>query len=159
MCWAALWQPYFVVTAVTTVRPASACTRGLNWTALLVVIALSVIDIVPVFKAFTSPDGMIDGVPLFMLFFMATITALAAVSDVRMLLLGTLPAVPPLARHVWRMSFALFIAAGLFFSIRKRVAKILPGPFHLPFLIFNPRSQMVGWAIRANCWLGRRLQI
>src|SRR6185295_8646348 len=36
---------------------------------------------------------------------------------------------PRLARHLWRMCFALFIAAGSFFSIRHRVAKILPEPF------------------------------
>jgi hypothetical protein len=36
---------------------------------------------------------------------------------------------PPLARHLWRMCFAPFIAAGSFFSIRSRVAKILPEPF------------------------------
>jgi nitrate/nitrite transporter NarK len=36
---------------------------------------------------------------------------------------------PRLARHLWRMCFALFIAAGSFFSIRARVAKILPQPF------------------------------
>ena len=34
-----------------------------------------------------------------------------------------------LVRHLWRMCFALFIAAGSFFSIRERVAKILPEPF------------------------------
>ena len=34
-----------------------------------------------------------------------------------------------LARHLWRMCFALFIAAGSFFSIRARVAKVLPEPF------------------------------
>src|SRR5947209_2050605 len=36
---------------------------------------------------------------------------------------------PRLARHLWRMCFALFIATGSFFSIRTRVAKILPEPF------------------------------
>ena len=36
---------------------------------------------------------------------------------------------PRLARHLWRTCFALFIAAGSFFSIRERVAKILPEPF------------------------------
>jgi hypothetical protein len=48
--------------------------------------------------------------------------------------LGTLPAAPRLARHLWRMCFALFIAAGSFFSIRERVAKILPEPFTTPFM-------------------------
>jgi hypothetical protein len=36
---------------------------------------------------------------------------------------------PRLTRHLWRMCFALFIAAGSFFSVRTRVAKVLPEPF------------------------------
>jgi hypothetical protein len=50
---------------------------------------------------------------------------------------------PRLARHLWRMCFALFIAAGSFFPIRARVAKILSGPFTtapmraLPILLFG----------------------
>jgi len=125
---------YFVVTALTTVRPASAWARRLNLAGLLVVIALSVIDIALGCKALASPDGTINGVPFFMLFFMATITALAAAGDVRMLRLGTLPAPRRLARHLWRMCFALFIAAASFFSIRERVAKILPEPFTTPLM-------------------------
>jgi hypothetical protein len=86
------------------------------------------------FKALASPGRAINGVPFFMPFFMATITALAAGGDVRMMRLGTLPAARRLARHLWRMCFALFIAAGSFFSIRERVAKILPEPFTTPFM-------------------------
>jgi hypothetical protein len=125
---------YFVVTGLTTVRPASAWTKWLNRAALLVVIALSVIDIALGFKALASPAGTIDGVPFFMLFFMATITALAAVGDVRILRVVTLPPARRLARHLWRMCFALFIAAGSFFSIRERVARVLPQPFTTPFM-------------------------
>jgi hypothetical protein len=69
-----------------------------------------------------------------MLFFMATVMALAAVGDVRTLRSGILPAASRLARHLWRMCFALFIAAGSFFSIRDRVAKIFPEPFTAPFM-------------------------
>ncbi len=125
---------YFVVTGLTTVRPASAWTRWLNRAGLLVVITLSAIDIALGFKALASPDGTLSGVPFFMLFFMATITALAAFGDVRTMRLGALPAARRLARHLWRMCFALFIAAGSFFSIRERVAKILPEPFTTPYM-------------------------
>src|SRR5580700_546756 len=76
---------YFVITALTTVRPASPWTRWLNRAGLLVVVTLSVIDIALGLKALASPDGTINGVPFFMLFFMATILAMAAVGDVRML--------------------------------------------------------------------------
>jgi hypothetical protein len=125
---------YFVVTALTTVRPVSPWTRRLNWAALVVAIALSLIDIGIGFKAFASPDHTLAGVPFFMSFFMALILTLAASGDIRLMRLGALRAGPRLSRHLWRMCFALFIAAGSFFSIRERVAKILPEPFTTPMM-------------------------
>ncbi len=123
---------YFVITGLTTVRPVSAWTRRLNSVALLVAIALLLIEIGLGFKALASPGRTINGVPFFMLFFLATVTALAAAGDLRLMPPRALPAPGRLARHLWRMCFALFIAAGSFFSIRERVAKILPEPFTNP---------------------------
>jgi hypothetical protein len=120
---------YFVLTALTTVRPVDARTRGLNSVALLVAIALSLIEIDLGVKALASPGGTINGVPFYMLFFLGTVTTLAAAGDIRMMQSGALGGAPRLARHLWRMCFALFIAAGSFFSIRERVARILPEPF------------------------------
>jgi uncharacterized membrane protein len=130
---------YFVVTGLTTVRPVSAWTRGLNRGALLVAIALALVEIGLGIKGFASPDGTIDGVPFFMLFFLATVTTLAAAGDVRLMWpreprSKALRAAPRLARHLWRMCFALFIAAGSFFSIRARVAKVFPEPFTTPVM-------------------------
>src|ERR1700694_1487329 len=51
---------YFVITALTTVRPVSAWTRRLNLVALLVAIALSLIEIGLGFKALGSPGGTIN---------------------------------------------------------------------------------------------------
>jgi hypothetical protein len=130
---------YFVVTGLTTVRPVSSWTRWLNTGALLVAIALALVEIGLGIKAFTNPDGAIDGVPFFALFFLATVTTLAAAGDVRLMWLReprskALRAAPRLARHLWRMCFALFIAAGSFFSIRARVAKVFPEPFTTPMM-------------------------
>lgn len=123
---------YFVITALTAVRPASAWTRWLNLVALLVAIALSLVEIGLGVKALARSSRTINGAPFFMLFFLATVTALAAAGDVRIMRSGALRAVPRLRRHLWRMCFALFIAAGSFFSIRERVAKVLPEPFTTP---------------------------
>jgi hypothetical protein len=120
---------YFVITALTTVRPVSVWSRRLDFGALAVALALASIDVVLGLKAFASPRGTINGVPFFMLFFLATITMTGALGDIRVIRSGPLRGGPRLARHLWRMCFALFIAAGSFFSIRARVAKILPGPF------------------------------
>jgi hypothetical protein len=123
---------YFVVTGLTAVRPVSGWTQKLNSAALLVAIALALVEIGLGAKAMASPDGTIDGVPFFGLFFLATVTTLAAAGDVRLMRSGVLRAGARLARHLWRMCFALFIAAGSFLSIRARVAKVLPEPFTTP---------------------------
>jgi hypothetical protein len=120
---------YFVGTALTTVRPMSPWTRRINGAALAVAAGLALLDIVAGVKAFNSPRGFLNGVPFVMYFFLATVLLLAAAGDVRILRFGVPHGRPRLARHLWRMCFALFIAAGSFFSIRERVAKILPEPF------------------------------
>jgi len=119
---------YFVVTALTTVRPVSPWTRRINVAALVLVAGLASLDILGGVKAFNSPRGSLNGVPFAMFFFLATIMILAAIGDVRIMRFGLPRGGPRLARHLWRMCFALFIAAGSFFSIRERVAKILPEP-------------------------------
>ena len=120
---------YFVGTALTTVRPVSPWTRRSNVAALIVAVGLAFIDIAGGVKAFNSPGGVLNGVPFFMSFFLAAVMILAAAGDVRIMRFGVLRGGSRLARHLWRMCFALFIAAGSFFSIRQRVAKVLPEPF------------------------------
>src|SRR5271154_1218822 len=56
---------YFVITALTTVRPVSTRTRWLNSVALVVAIALSLIEIGLGFKALSNPGGTMQGVPFF----------------------------------------------------------------------------------------------
>jgi uncharacterized membrane protein len=120
---------YFVGTALTTVRPVSPSTRRINMAALTIAVGLALFDITGGVKAFNSPGGFLNGVPFVMYFFLATVMILAAGGDLRIMWFGMPRGGPRLARHLWRMCFALFIAAGSFFSIRARVAKILPEPF------------------------------
>jgi hypothetical protein len=80
----------------------------------------------------------------------------AAAGDVRILRFGVPRGGPRLARHLWRMCFGLFIAAGSFFSIRERVAKILPEPFTtgpmraLPILLVFGAMFYWLWRVRAR---------
>jgi uncharacterized membrane protein len=127
---AALMAAYFVGTAWTTVRPASPWTRRINAATLPFALGLAIVGGV---KAVNSPRVSPGGVPFrtigVMSFVIATVLLLAAIGDVRIMRFGPPRGGPRLARHLWRMCFALFIAAGSFFSIRKRVATILPEPF------------------------------
>jgi uncharacterized membrane protein len=124
---------YFVGTALTTVRPASAWTRRFDVAALIVVTGLALLTIVSGVKAVNTPGPSPGGVPFrtigVMSLIIAAVMILAAAGDLRIMRFGSLRGGPRLARHLWRMCFALFIAAGSFFSIRERVAKVLPDPF------------------------------
>ncbi len=151
---------YFVVTALTTVRPESPWTRRINVAALTVVAGLALGAIVNGVKAFNSPLLSPGGVPFrtigVMSFFIAAVMILAAAGDVRVLRSGMPRGGPRLARHLWRMCFALFIAAGSFFSIRERVAKILPEPFTsgpmraLPILLLFGAMCYWLWRVRSR---------
>ncbi|HEX2466145.1 MAG TPA: hypothetical protein VHR17_16095 [Thermoanaerobaculia bacterium] len=120
---------YFVGTALTTVRPVSPWTRAITVALLPVPVGLAFGGILRGVETFNNPGGVNNGVPFLMHFFLATVLIVAAAGDVRILRFGAPRGRPRLARHLWRMCFALFIAAGSFFSVRERVAKILPELF------------------------------
>lgn len=130
---AGLMTVYFVGTALTTVRPSSPWTSRINATALTIAVGLALLAIVGGVRAVNSPLVSPGGVPFrtigVMSFILATVLLLAAAGDVRIMRFGLPRGGPRLARHLWRMCFALFIAAGSFLSIRERVAMILPEPF------------------------------
>jgi hypothetical protein len=151
---------YFVGTALTTVRPVSSWTRGINVAALTIAVGLALGAIVGGVKAVNSPGVSPGGVPFgtigVMSFVLATVLLLAAIGDVRIMRSGMPRGGPRLARHLWRMCFALFIAAGSFFSIRERVAKILPEPFTagpmraLPILLLFGAMFYWLWRVRGR---------
>ena len=152
---------YFVGTAFVTVRPVSPWTRRIHAVALVVAAGFALAQVKNAVEAWNSPGHVRNGVPAVMLFFFATIFILAAAGDLRVLRLGVPRGGKRLARHLWRMCFALFIAAGSFFSIRERVAKILPEPFTtgpmraLPILLLFGAMFYWLWRVRGR----RRLPI
>jgi uncharacterized membrane protein len=158
---AGLMVAYFVGTALMTVRPVSPWTRRINVAALILALGIASVDILGGIEAFHSPGRQLRGVPFFMHFFLATILLLAAIGDVRVLRYRVPRGGARLARHLWRMCFALFIAAGSFFSVRERVAKILPDPLTtgpiraLPILLVFAAMFYWLWRVRSR----RRLPV
>ncbi|HKO55685.1 MAG TPA: hypothetical protein VJ276_07380 [Thermoanaerobaculia bacterium] len=157
---AAILSLYFVGTALTTVRPPSRWTRVINGAALTVALGLASVSIVGGVRAVDSPGLSPGGVPFrtigVMSFILATVLLLAAAGDVRIMRSGMARGAARLRRHLWRMCFALFIAAGSFFSIRERVAKVLPEPFTtgrmraLPILLIFGAMFYWLWKVRGR---------
>jgi hypothetical protein len=123
---AAFMTAYFVITGLTAVRPATAQTKVLNVIALVIAVGLSSLDFLGGIQAYQAPRHVLKGVPFFMFFFLSAVLASAAIGDIRLMRSGPLMGAARLRRHLWRLLFALFIAAGSFFSIKARVAKIFP---------------------------------
>ncbi|HEX2208235.1 MAG TPA: hypothetical protein VHG93_11175 [Longimicrobium sp.] len=157
---AGLLAAYFVGTAWTTVRPASPWTRRIDAAALTVAVGLALLAAVGGVTSIDNPGLSSGGVPFrtigVMSLILATVLLLAAAGDLRVMRSGMPRGGPRLARHLWRMCFALFIAAGSFFSIQERVAKVLPEPFTsgplraLPILLLFGTMFYWLWRVRGR---------
>jgi hypothetical protein len=76
---------------------------------------------------------VVDGVPTFMVLFTGTIAAGAVIGDAALLRWGPWSVRARLARHLWRMCFALYIASGSFFMGQ---ADVIPAALrNMPVLI------------------------
>ena len=106
---------YLVVTALTTVRPLRTRQRYLDVACLTVGALFMVVTFMSGIENVVKFGGVRDGVPAGMQFFIGTITGLAVVGDVRVIRSGIPAGAKRIARHLWRMCFALFIATGSFF--------------------------------------------
>lgn len=131
---AALLTAYLVVTALTTVRPPAAGSRWLDLGAMLVALAVGLASLTFGFEALAN-GGTRNGMPAFPFFMFGVVGLLASGGDLRMIRSGALQGASRLARHLWRMSFALFIAALSFFIGQ---AGVFPKALRIPPLLGLP---------------------
>ena len=131
---AGLLTAYLVVTALTTVKPPINGARPLAAGAMLVALGVGVASMSFGFEAIAN-GGLRNGMPPFPFFMFGVIALLGFVGDVRLLHSAPLRGASRIARHLWRMSFALFIAALSFFIGQ---AKVIPEPIRIRPLLALP---------------------
>jgi hypothetical protein len=140
---------YLVATAWVTARRKDGGAGVPSLVAMLVALAAAVAIATFGVEALKSADGTKAGVPAGMYFFLATIAALAMVGDARVLLRGGIFGTRRIARHLWRMCFALFIASGSVFTAR---AHLFPAFMRksgmLVGLTIAPLAILIFWLIR-----------
>jgi hypothetical protein len=100
----------------------------------------------------TSPRGLVDGTqPFAIAYAFGTLALLAASLDLRMILRGGVAGPQRLARHLWRMCLALFVASGSLFLGQPQV---FPAPLrNSPLLIglsVAPLAFLIFWMIRVR---------
>ncbi|HEX5183211.1 MAG TPA: hypothetical protein VFW19_08685 [Allosphingosinicella sp.] len=96
------------------------------------------------------PSGMDDkGFPAAVYFVFATVALLAAGGDLYRLVAGPTRGLRRLARHVWRMSVAMFVATTSLFQGQEQVfPKGLQGSFWLQLPAFWVMAVAVWWLVR-----------
>ena len=123
-----------VITSLTTVRPLGAGTRWLNLIATIVSFAVGLTMLTWGFEALAN-GGTRNGMPAFPFFMFGVVGMLAGLGDIRVMRSGPLKGAPRLARHLWRMCFALFIAA---LSSSVQFGKMIPEPYRVRALLVLP---------------------
>ena len=135
---------YLVITALATVRPRGTHSARLDVGLLVVALASLVLG----FDA-VGRGGVREGIPAVVLFKFALVALLACAGDLRVIRSGALRGAPRLARHLWRMCFALYIAAASFFFGQ---ADKLPEVVRIPALLAFP---VVAVVVTMFYWLWR----
>ena len=124
----------FVATALTAVRPPATWTRWVERVAFPMLLAVAVVNLTFGFQAVAS-GGRRNGIPAFPYFLFGIAALFAVVGDVRMLLRGPLKGPARIARHLWRMTFALWVASLSFFIGQ---ADVFPKPIRILPLLATP---------------------
>jgi uncharacterized membrane protein len=126
---------YLVITALITVsRPAAWSVRA-DVGLAMVAFGLGLASLALGFETVMSPTGRRDGLPPFPYFMYGVIGVLGGLGDVRMIRVGGLIASSRIARHLWRMCWALWIAAASFFWGQ---AKVIAEPIRIIPLLSVP---------------------
>jgi hypothetical protein len=163
---------YLIGTAWLTARRRDGETSRFDWVVLLIPLAIGILLWMLGIKVLRSGHSSLDGVPVGMMFFMGSVCLLAAAGDVRMLVRGGVAGAKRITRHLWRMCFGLFIAAGSFFmGPQNRPLRLLSNVGlgqHLPAALFSttlyliltvlPLILLIFWLIRvrfAKAYIGQ----
>ena len=140
---------YMVATAWAAARRRDKVTATFDWAALLTALVIAASCFGYGFKV-AQGTGSNDGVPAGMEFFFGSVILLAAVGDFRALV-RSLSGTQRIARHLWRMCFALFIASGSFFMGRQQIfPEFVRKSNVLLLLTILPLILLIFWLIRVR---------
>jgi uncharacterized membrane protein len=137
---------YFVTTALLTVRRRFEESHWIDAAAMLFALTVSMLAFKTGFEMSNSarPETM----P--MLIFGA-VGLLAAAGDLRMIRAHGIQGSRRIARHLWRMCFAMWVAAASFFwGPRGRVPEVIYIPALLPIPVLAPIAVMLYWLWRVR---------
>jgi hypothetical protein len=148
---------YLVATAWLTVKRKSGTVGRAETVLLIAVLATAALLLYWGLQATMSPKGTFQGYGAALYYVFGSFASFFAALDLKVILRGGISGVARIARHLWRMCFALFFAAASFFLGQQ---KVMPAFMHgSPLLFipaFAPLAFMIYWLIRT--YLPKRRQ-
>jgi uncharacterized membrane protein len=148
---------YLVATAWMTVRREEGRVGRFEAVAMFVALGCVAIEYAFGVMAMRNPTGRAFGYPSALFLVFGSIAALAAAGDWRMIRRGGVSGSQRIARHVWRMCFALLLAAGSFFLGQQKVMPLaVRGSPVLIVLGLAPLALMILWLIRVRLGAANR---
>lgn len=140
---------YLVATAWVTVKRKEGETGLFEFGAAFVGLGVAAGGLIYGLEAANSATGLKDGFPPGPHFFFGTVALIAAVLDFRTFFRGGVSGVQRIARHLWRMCFALFIAAASLFLGQPQVfPKSVRGTVILYVPVIVVLGLMIFWLFR-----------
>lgn len=151
---------YLVITAWAAARRGDRRAGWIEWAAFPMTVVVAALSMSLGLEGMSNPNGLIEGIPYQPSFVFAGLAALAAACDIRVILGAGFSGAPRIARHLWRMLLALFVAAGSLFLGQPKVFP--PSIRHSPLLLAPEiliLAALVFWMVRVRVWPGLRESI
>jgi len=140
---------YLVATSWIAARRKQVGTGTFDWGGLLLVSGLTIVEVTLGIEAAISSTGVKYGYPPGPYFFIGSVALIAATGDIRMLARHGISGTQRIARHLWRMCFAFFIASASIFLARANVFPAFMRSTGLLYLLsMFPLLMMVFWLLR-----------
>lgn len=148
---------YLVLTSLLTIRRPFKRFDWVNASAALAGLSIGIVFFALGFQGLVSASGTIDGLPPAPMLVFGSVTLLATLGDLRLLLAGTVSRSYRIARHLWRMCFALLMSVVSFFIGQAQVLPELLRNSILPeFLTLLVVVLMFYWIFRVRLGKGYR---
>ena len=142
---------YLVATAWLTVKRKSGTVGRAEIALLVAVLAIGGLLLYWGLLATMSPKGTFQGYGAALYYAFGSFATLFAALDLKVILHGGISGAARIARHLWRMCFALFFAAASFFLGQQ---KVMPAFMHGSPLLFVPAFAplvfMLFWLVRTR---------
>ena len=134
---------YFVTTSLLTVRPRVKQSHRIDAASMIYALATAALA----FKIGLDILGKSpEAIPMFIF---GAMGVLGAIGDARVMRAGGIQGPRRIARHLWRMCFAMWVAAASFFwGPAGRVPDVIYYPALLPLPVLAPIAMMLYWLWR-----------